>query len=165
MANPSYDTNRTVWNQCMKANIIQSKDIYYAYLRGESNEYLRLKEVADRDHKRENELKILYSRSNTGTNLNTGDTFVDGQTTDADGNVVRPTYGLLTAILDFGSSTVGSRERNIYEINRATFDYKALEELTENLFYGIPDGVMPYAKFYYEFLQYNSGDLWFRYCW
>lgn len=145
-ANPSYDTIRTVWNQCgeSKTSFQVVKDIYYAYLRGESNEYLRLKEVADRDHKRENELKILYSRSTTGTNLNTGDTFVDGQTTDADGNVVRPTYGLLTAILDFGSSTVGSRERNIYEINRATFDYKALEEMTENLFYGIPDGVMPF---------------------
>ena len=142
-ANPYFDEIKVVWNQLgiHKKAFQVTRTLYNAYLRGESNEYLRLKAVAEADFDREMEFKLLFSQSNIGTNLRTGDTFGDGGLTDADGNVIRDTYGAFRAIWDTGVTT-GSN-RNKIGIVPTSYKYSDFVSDCEAIFDNKPERILP----------------------
>ena len=144
-AKPSYDAIKVVWNQAgiHKTAFQLTKTLMQANLRGESKEYDRLKVVKMQEHQIQKERDLLFSVSNIGTNLNSGDTFGDGGRTDVDGNTIRSTYGVLQAILDYGVTDTTSDYQNIFDIAPATYSYSNFVDDSERLFEFMPEGVMP----------------------
>ena len=118
---------KTVWNQCgIQRTSVQITDVLKkAALRGEVKELLRLRDVALKTHQKLTELELMFSTSAIGTNLGHDgtDTFGDGVVTDSDGNVIRTSYGIASAILNYGSSDSSSIDQNIFAINPASYTY------------------------------------------
>lgn len=133
-ANPGHDEVSVAWNQCgiHKTSFQLTRTIQKAMLRGDMNEFNRLKEIAKRDHKRQNEMSLLFSTSNIGTNLAADDAFGDGGRTDANGNTIRQTYGIFKAIYDKGSAT--GDNQNIFAIQENNFDYNQLVDWSQKIF-------------------------------
>jgi len=144
-ANPSFDDIKVVWNQAgiHKTAFQLTKTLMEASLRGESKEYERLKRVYGQIHMVQKERDMLFSRSSIGTNLTGADTFADGARTDVDGNVVRSTYGIFSAIYDFGYTSATAptpEEQNIFDVNASSYSYTNWVDDSEKAFYFRPDG-------------------------
>lgn len=144
-ANPSYDEIQTVWNQCgiHKTSFQLTNTLMQANLRGESKEYERLKRVNGQIHNVQKERDMLFSRSSIGTNLTTADTFADGGRTDAAGNTVRSTYGVFSAVLDYGVTSTTDDDQNIFDINPVSYSYSDWVDNSEKAFYYNLEKVVP----------------------
>lgn len=144
-ANPSHDDIQVVWNQTgiHKTSFQLTKTLMEANLRGESKEYERRKKLKSQEHQIQKERDMLFSTSSIGTNLAHGDTFGDGGRTDADGNVVRSTYGVFAAILNYGVTDVDDDDQNIFDINQASYSYKNWVDDSEKFFEYNPEGIIP----------------------
>ena len=112
------DELEMVWNstQIFKTPLEITGTLLQASLRGESSELARLRNIKNQEHKMQKEKAFLFGTRLGGTNLDQGaDTFADGGRTDADGKKVRSTYGIISAIEDYGASS--GDDQNIFTID------------------------------------------------
>lgn len=132
------------WNQTQifKTPIQVTGTIYHAALRGYSNELARLRMEKNKEHKIQKEKAFLYGTSPIGIGQS-GDTFMDGKLTDANGNVVRTTYGIISALMDYG--TTSGADQNKFTIAEATYNYSNLVDDMEKVFYYEPEAGYKYA--------------------
>jgi hypothetical protein len=146
------DELKVVWNQCgiHRTPFQLTKVLMKAALRGESNEYVRTKIQKSQEHQVQKEREMMLSMSNIGTNLNqqvttyhAADTFGDGGRTDADGNTIRSTFGCLSAIMQYGSTSTTDDDQNIFNITEASYTYNNFVDQTEKSFQFVSDGVTP----------------------
>lgn len=143
-ANPSTNELAVRWNQCgiHKTSFQLTKTLMQASLRGESNEYNRMKLYKGQEHMIKKERDMLFSRSNIGIG-ESGDAFSDGGLTDVNGNVIRNTYGAFSAIYDYGTSDVTDDNQNIFPIVGSSYSYNDFVDDTEKIFDESPDKVLP----------------------
>lgn len=136
-ANPTYQELKVVWNQCgiHKTSFQLTNTLMQANLRGESKEYEFQKREMGKKHQVQKERDMLFSRSSIGTNLTTADTFADGGITDADGNTIRSTYGVFSAVLDYGVTSTTDDDQNIFDISPASYSYSDWVDDSEKIFY------------------------------
>lgn len=163
-ANPSHNELQVRWNQCgiHKTSFQLTKTIMQAVLRGESNEYERMKRIKGQEHMIQKERDLLFSTSSIGIG-ESGDTFSDGARTDVDGNVIRSTYGAFQAVLNYGSSDVTSDDQNKFPINPLTYTYNSWVDDQEKIFDETPDGVLPmfvgnHLLSYFNKIEGNNGS-------
>lgn len=97
------------------------------------------------EHKMQKEHAFLKGTARLGTNMDGAGTFADGLTTDANGNVVRTTYGIISAIEKYGSSSTTSDDQNIFSINQGTYDYANFVDDMEKVFRYVPNSGEKYA--------------------
>lgn len=144
-ANPQTNEIKVVWNQCgiHKTAFQLTETIMRAILRGDAKEYDRLKLEFSQMHQVQKERDMLFSRSNIGTNLTTGDTFSDGGVTDAAGNALRSTSGAFASVLNLGDSSSTSDDQNIFPVVTADYDFNSLIDDAEKIFDESPDGTLP----------------------
>lgn len=133
------------WNQCgIQRTSFQLTDVLMdASLRGESKEYNRMKLQKSQEHQIQKERNLMFSSNQIGTNFTAGDTFADGGRTDADGNTLRPTYGVFQALLDYGVTDVDDDDQNIFSIAEGSYDYNDYVDQTEKSFEFVEDGMQP----------------------
>ena len=113
-----------VWNQCqqIKTAVQIEGDLYYAALKGASNELARLRLQKLGEHKKKIEGALMKGKSLLGTNLSEADTFTDlDKFTGDNSKVVRTTYGLIPIIEDLGS-TSGTNQNN-FSVTAADYEY------------------------------------------
>lgn len=141
----SYDELQVVWNQCgiQRTSFQLSNVLMQASLRGESKEYDRMKLLKSQEHQVQKERNLMFSSNAIGTNLGQGDTFSDGGRTDADGNVLRSTYGVFQAVLDYGSTDVTDDDQNVFSIPTASYSYANFVDQTSKSFEYVDDLVQP----------------------
>lgn len=133
------------WNQCgiQRTSFQLTNVIMKSSLRGESDEYMRMKVQKAQEHQVQKERDMMFSSSSIGTNLDAGDTFADGARTDADGNTVRSTYGIFQAVLDYGVTDVSDDDQNIFSVAESNYDYADFVDDTEKSFEFVDDQVQP----------------------
>ena len=143
-ANPSWTPLTTRWNQTgiHKTAFQLSKTLMAANLRGESDEYQRMKRLKSQEHMIKKERDLMFSISSIGIG-ESGDTFADGGRTDLAGNTVRSTYGAFKAVYDYGNSTVTDDDQNIFEVDQVNYSYNNWVDDMEKAFDESPDGVLP----------------------
>lgn len=118
------DELSVVWNQCqqIKTSVQIEGDLYYAALKGASNELARLRLQKLGEHKKKIEGALMKGKAPLGTNLSGADTFTDlDKLTGDNSKVVRTTYGLIPIIEDLGA-TSGANQNN-FSINSAGYSY------------------------------------------
>lgn len=122
-----------------------SRKLRKAALRGELKELDRLKKQKAGEHKMQKEKAFLYGRNPVGTNLDpdSADSFTDASgnganwRTDANGNVVRTTMGIFTAIDKYGNSS--GEDQNIFSYAEGAFTWKNYVAITEKMFQYLPN--------------------------
>lgn len=129
--------------QIFKTPIEVTGTLYEASLRGYSNELARLRMEKNKEHKWQKEKAFLYGVSTVGTNLDGNGTFSDDHRTDANGKKVRTTYGIVSAIRDYGYTS--GDDQNIFDITKATYKYAQFSEDMEKVFQYLPEDGMKYA--------------------
>tara|TARA_R100001244_G_C5171601_1_gene131721 strand:+ start:4101 stop:5453 length:1353 start_codon:yes stop_codon:yes gene_type:complete len=139
------DELQVVWNQAgiHRTAFQLTNRIMKASLRGESDEYDRVKKQKSQEHKIQNERQLMFSRNEQGPNLNQSDTFADGARTDANSNVLRSTYGAFSAIEDYGVTSTTSDDQNIFDIAEASYTWNDFVDQTEKSFEFSDDGIQP----------------------
>jgi hypothetical protein len=139
------DELQVVWNstQIFKTPLQITGTLLQAALRGESSELERLRLQKNQEHKIQKEKAFLFGTRVGGTNLGdnmkgtSDDTFGDtGRTTPA-GNLVRTTYGIVSAIEDFGSSTATDDYQNIFTVD-SSYAYGNFVDDMEKVFQYVP---------------------------
>lgn len=135
-----------VWNQCQifKTPVEITGTLYEASLRGANNELARLRLQKMQNHKMHLEKALLFGRSPLGTNLASGDTFTDLDALTGDNSkVVRTTYGALSAVRDFGTSS-GDYQSN-FDITESTYKYSNFVDDMEKAFQYVPNSGEKFA--------------------
>lgn len=133
------DELTTVWNstQIFKTPLQVTGTLEAAVLRGESSELARLRKQKGQEHKMQKEKAFLFGRRLGGTGLSgSSDSFADNGRTDADGNIVRTTYGLIPAIEEYGAST--GDDKNIFTIGN-DYGYADFVDDMEQVFQYVPE--------------------------
>jgi len=131
----AYDELSIVWNQCqqIKTSVQIEGDIYYAALKGASNELARLRLMQFGEHKKKIEGALMKGKSPLGTNLTSADTFTDlDKLVGENSKTVRTTYGLIPIIEDLGS-TSGSNQNN-FTITQLSYKYSDFVDDMEKWF-------------------------------
>jgi len=112
-------------------------------LRGYSNELMRLRAEKLKEHKMQKERAFLFGTRSHGTGMTdlAGDnaTFADsfsGGVTDADGNLVRTTMGIIPTIYRYGTTT--GDQQNIFSIVSTEYDYSQFVDAAEKIFQYVP---------------------------
>ena len=133
------DELSVVWNstQIFKTPLEITGTLLQAALRGESSELARLRSQKNQEHKMQKEKAFLFGSRVGGTNLTGGDTFADGGRTDANGKKIRSTYGMVSAIEDYGSSTSTDDNQNIFTLTGTTA-YTDFIQSMEKVFQYVP---------------------------
>ena len=138
------DELQMVWNstQIFKTPLQITGTLLQAALRGESSELARLRAQKNQEHKMQKERAFLFGTRVGGTNLgdnlsgSSNDDFGDGGVTDvANSAKVRTTYGMLSAILDFGTSS--GDDQSIYTID-SSYAYSNFVDDMEKVFQYVP---------------------------
>lgn len=112
-----------------------SNKLKNAALRGYNSELARLRDEKSKEFKMQKENTFLKGSSVLGTNMDGAGTFSEASNrTDANGKLLRTTYGFISALEDYGDSTVTSDDQNIFSINRATYTWSQYVDDTEKLF-------------------------------
>ena len=145
------DELKVVYNstQIFKTPLEITGTLEAAALRGESSELARLRMQKAQEHKVQKERAFLFGVSAEGTNLGdggpsgSGDTFADSGITDASGNTVRSTNGIITSIEDHGASS--GDDQNIFTISEATYSYTNFVDDMEKVFQYVPEEGMKMA--------------------
>jgi len=134
------DELSVVWNSCQifKTPLQVTGTLEAAVLRGESSELARLRRQKAQEHKIQKEKAFLFGTRVGGTNLSgSSDSFADGGRTDADGNLIRSTYGIIPAIDDYG--TTSGDDQNIFAIAEDTYTYADFVDDMEKVFQYVPE--------------------------
>ncbi len=135
-----------VWNstQIFKTSLQVSGTLQAAVLKGESSELARLRRLKAQEHKMQKEKAFLFGKRVGGTGLDlqdgsSSDSFADGGRTDADGNLIRSTYGIVSAIENYGSSTTTDDYQNIFSIAESSYKYANFVDDMEKVFQYVPE--------------------------
>ena len=135
--------------QIFKKSIEITGTLKEASLRGYSNELERLRVEALKEMKYQMEIALLRGVRAKGTgSINigtdaavTGDATTDGHAntglTDAAGNTVRSTMGIISALERYGTSS--GDKQNLFTIPEATFKYSDFVDYMEKVFQYLPD--------------------------
>ena len=146
------DEMQVVYNssQIFKTPLQITGTLLAASLRGESSELARLRAQKNQEHKMQKEKAFLFGQRDSGTGLgeaaydagnkasNVDETFADDGRTDASGNVLRTTYGAVSAMDKYGES--GSYDyQNVFSISEATYTYNSFVDDMEKVFQYVPE--------------------------
>tara|TARA_Y100001973_G_scaffold103997_1_gene172604 strand:- start:7080 stop:8399 length:1320 start_codon:yes stop_codon:yes gene_type:complete len=139
------DELSVVWNSCQifKTPLQITGTLLQAALRGESSELARLRLQKSQEHKMQKEKAFLFGKRIGGTGLDlqdgsTSDSFADGGRTDANGNLIRTSYGIITAIEDYGSSSASDDYQNIFTVD-SSYAYGDFVDDMEKVFQYVPE--------------------------
>ena len=141
-----------VYNSCQifKTPLQVTGTLEAAVLRGESSELARLRRQKAQEHKMQKEKSFLFGQRVGGTGLqeasygagnndtNNDETFADGGRTDADGNLIRTTYGIVSALEKYGESTSTHDAQNVFTID-SSYAYGDFVDDMEKVFQYIPE--------------------------
>jgi len=143
------DELQVVWNSCQifKTPLQITGTLLQASLRGESSELARLRAQKNQEHKMQKEKAFLFGARVGGTNLGdnlsgtSNDAFADGGRTTTNptaqsGNLIRTTYGMVSAIEDFGTSS-GDDQSN-FTVSEASYTYGSFVDDMEKIFQYVP---------------------------
>ena len=139
------DELKVVYNstQIFKTPLQITGTLEAAALRGESSELARLRLQKSQEHKIQKERAFLFGGSTIGTGLKdsrdgtSDETFAEHAITDANGNVVRSTMGLVTALGKYGATS--GDDQNVFTISEATYNYSNFVDDMEKVFQYIPE--------------------------
>jgi len=121
-----------------------------AVLRGESSELARLRRMKAQEHKMQKEKAFLFGQRVGGTGLaeasyaggnraaNIDETFADGGRSDANGNLIRTTYGVISALEYYGESTATQDSQNVFTVD-STYSYGSFVDDMEKVFQYVPE--------------------------
>ena len=139
------DELSVVWNstQIFKTSLQITGTLQAAVLRGESSELARLRRMKAQEHKMQKEKAFLFGKRLGGTGLDlqdgsSADSFSDGGRSDGSDNLVRSTYGIVSALEQYGSSTSTDDYQNIFEID-SSYKYSNFVDDTEKVFQYVPE--------------------------
>jgi len=141
-----------VYNSCQifKTPLQVTGTLEAAVLRGESSELARLRRQKAQEHKMQKEKAFLFGQRVGGTGLqeasygagnndtNNDETFADGGRTDSDGNLIRTTYGIISALEKYGESTSTHDGQNVFSID-GSYGYGNFVDDMEKVFQYIPE--------------------------
>ena len=141
-----------VYNSCQifKTPLQVTGTLEAAVLRGESSELARLRRMKAQEHKMQKEKAFLFGQRVGGTGLqeasygagnndtNNDETFADGGRTDSDGNLIRTTYGIISALEKYGESTSTHDAQNVFTID-SSYGYSNFVDDMEKVFQYIPE--------------------------
>lgn len=135
------DELKVVWNstQFFSTPVEVTGKLYETSLRGYSNELARLRTEKAKEHKFQQEQSFLKGVSTVGTNFNYSETFTEANLrtiTDAESATVklRMTYGYIPILEDYGVSTDGNADQNIFSRAKADYSYAQFVDDMEILF-------------------------------
>ena len=146
------DELQVVYNssQIFKTPLQITGTLLAASLRGESSELARLRAQKAQEHKMQKEKAFLFGERKGGTGLgesaygagnkasNVDETFADNGVTDASGNVIRSTTGVIRAFDLYGES--GSYDyQNVFSITEASYGYSDFVDDMEKVFQYVPE--------------------------
>lgn len=140
------DELKVVWNstQIFRTPVEVTGTLYQAALRGASNELARLRAQKAAEHKMQMERAFMFGSSVIGTGLadsrddSSSESFSDGHRTDANGNTVRTTMGIITAIESYGTSSASAEGQNIFD-HSAGLTWNQFVDATEKIFQYLPN--------------------------
>ena len=141
-----------VYNSCQifKTPLQVTGTLEAAVLRGESSELARLRRMKAQEHKMQKEKAFLFGQRVGGTGLqeasygagnndtNNDETFADGGRTDSDGNLIRTTYGIVSALEKYGESTSTHDAQNVFTVD-SSYAYGDFVDDMEKVFQYIPE--------------------------
>ena len=146
------DELQVVWNssQIFKTPLQITGTLLAASLRGESSELARLRAMKNQEHKMQKEKAFLFGQRDGGTDLggaaydagnkasDVAETFADDGRTDSGGNVIRTTYGIVSAFATYGET--GSYDyQNVFSVSEATYTYNSFVDDMEKVFQYVPE--------------------------
>ncbi len=146
------DELQVVWNssQIFKTPLQITGTLLAASLRGESSELARLRAQKNQEHKMQKEKAFLFGSRVGGTDLGGAaydagnrsadivETFADGGRIDTAGNIIRSTYGIVSAMDKYGES--GSYDyQNIFSVSEASYSYSNFIDDMEKVFQYVPE--------------------------
>ena len=133
-----------VWNSCQifKTPLQVTGSLLAASLRGESSELARLRAQKAQEHKMQKEKAFLFGKRVGGTGLDlqdgsSSDSFADGGVADKNGNLVRTTYGIVSAIEVYGDSS--GDDQSQFTITEASYSYGNFVDDMEKVFQYVPE--------------------------
>jgi hypothetical protein len=131
------DDLEVVWNSCqiLKTPVEVTGTLAEAALRGYSDELARLRMEKNKEHKMHMERIFLFGHRPAGTGMASGDDFATHQT-DGEGNIVRTTMGMITALRRYGVTSGDSQ--NIFNITAHSYTYDDFVDDSEKVFTNIP---------------------------
>lgn len=123
-----------IWNstQIFKTAVEITGTLQQAALRGESSELARLRLQKNQEHKMQKEKAFLFGSSPEAIN----GTFGDSKVTDKDGNRVRLTQGIVSAINRYGTDSGDSRNKWDFS---GGLTYNSWVDMTEKMFQYLPE--------------------------
>ena len=147
------DELQVVYNstQIFKTALQVTGTLQAAVLRGESSELARLRRQKAQEHKMQKEKAFLFGTRVGGTGLgeasygagnraaNIDETFADGGRTDAAGNLIRSTFGIVSALEKYGESSASQDAQNIFSISEASYSYGDFVDDMEKVFQYVPE--------------------------
>jgi len=130
--------------QIFKTPLQVTGTLQAAVLRGESSELARLRRMKAQEHKMQKEKAFLFGKRLGGTGLDlqdgsTSDSFADGGRTDSAGNLIRSTYGIVSALEQYGSSDTSKDYQNIFTVSEASYSYGSFVDDMEKVFQYVPE--------------------------
>ena len=146
------DELQVVYNstQIFKTPLQVTGTLEAAVLRGESSELARLRRLKAQEHKMQKEKAFLFGKRFGGTGLqeaaydagnndtNNDEPFADGGNVDSDGNLVRTTYGIVSALETFGESTSTHDAQNVFTVD-SSYAYGDFVDDMEKVFQYVPE--------------------------
>ena len=131
--------------QIFKTPLQVTGTLQAAVLRGESSELARLRRQKAQEHKMQKEKAFLFGTRLGGTDLadardgTTTEAFADGGRTDTNGNLIRTTYGIVSALNKYGSSNSADDHENVFTISEASYSYGEFVDDMEKVFQYVPE--------------------------
>tara|TARA_B100001094_G_scaffold328147_1_gene387876 strand:- start:3336 stop:4661 length:1326 start_codon:yes stop_codon:yes gene_type:complete len=140
------DDLKVVWNQCQifKTPVEITGTLLQASLRGVSKELGRLRDMKSQEHKIQKERAFLFGANPAGTGHNSGAFTTLESITDANGNALRTTMGLIPALNLHGNNTSTSYEQNIFASSDIE-TYSKFVDSMEKIFQYVPTSGMKRA--------------------
>ena len=140
------DDLSVVFNSCQifKTPLQVTGTLQAAVLKGESSELARLRRIKAQEHKMQKEKAFLFGKRVGGTGLDlqdgsSSDSFGDGGRTDSAGNLIRSTYGIISALENYGSSSASEDYQNIFTVSEASYSYGQFVDDMEKVFQYVPE--------------------------
>jgi hypothetical protein len=137
------DELSVVFNSCQifKTPLQITGTLQAAVLRGESSELARLRRLKGQEHKMQKEKAFLFGMRDDGTGLDlqdgsTSDSFNDAGRSDADGNLIRTTYGIVSAINQYGDSS--GDDQSVFTVD-GSYAYGDFVDDMEKVFQYVPE--------------------------
>ena len=139
------DELQVVYNSCQifKTPLQVTGTLEAAVLRGESSELARLRRQKAQEHKMQKEKAFLFGVRYGGTGLGEAgpdgtpdESFADGVALDSDGNLVRTTYGIISALENYAISS--GDDQNNFTVS-SSYAYGDFVDDMEKVFQYVPE--------------------------